>query len=91
MIRGAVFEARIAAEILSAARCARPASANRACRKWWKPTAARSSKTGLGVGYCARPGAVDVRLTASGAAAGKTVRQAKRSSKKFSARNIFGF
>ena len=26
---------------------------------------------GLGVGYCARPGAVDVRLTASGAAAEK--------------------
>jgi nicotinamide-nucleotide amidase len=30
-------------------------------------------KSGLGVGYCARPGAVDVRLTASGAQAPETV------------------
>ena len=46
---------------------------------------------GLEVGYCARPGAVDVRLTAAGAGAGKIVRDAEAVVKKILGENIFGF
>jgi len=34
-------------------------------------------QTGLELGYCARPGQVDVRLAARGAEAGKLVAEAK--------------
>ena len=48
-------------------------------------------KLGLGVGYCARPGAVDVRLTASGAEAQKLVREAEAVVSRIMGANVFGF
>jgi nicotinamide-nucleotide amidase len=45
---------------------------------------------GLEVGYCARPGAVDVRLVAGGAAAEKLVSEAEVAVQKILAENIFG-
>ena len=48
-------------------------------------------KRGLEVGYCARPGAVDVRLTASGADAEKLVREGEAVVQKILGANIFGF
>jgi nicotinamide-nucleotide amidase len=48
-------------------------------------------KRGLEIGYCARPGAVDVRLTASGAAAEKLVRAGELVVQKILGENIFGF
>jgi nicotinamide-nucleotide amidase len=45
---------------------------------------------GLEVGYCARPGAVDVRLAASGITAEKTVREAVAVVQKILGENIFG-
>ena len=47
-------------------------------------------KGGLEIGYCAQPGAVDVRLTASGAEAQKTVRQGEAIVQKILGANIFG-
>jgi nicotinamide-nucleotide amidase len=46
---------------------------------------------GLGVGYCARPGAVDVRLTASGAEAEHLVRYGGLVVQSILGPNIFGF
>jgi nicotinamide-nucleotide amidase len=46
---------------------------------------------GLEIGYCARPGAVDVRLTAHGAGAEKTVREGEATVQKILGANIFGF
>ena len=46
---------------------------------------------GLGVGYCARPGAVDVRLTAGGAGAEKLVGEGEAVVQKILGANIFGF
>jgi nicotinamide-nucleotide amidase len=48
-------------------------------------------KRGLEVGYCARPGAVDVRLTAGGAVAEKLVPEGEGVVKKILGENIFGF
>ena len=48
-------------------------------------------KTGLEVGYCARPGAVDVRLTASGAGAENIVRAGEAVVQTVLGANIFGF
>jgi nicotinamide-nucleotide amidase len=48
-------------------------------------------KRGLEVGYCARPGAVDVRLTASGAEADRLVHEGEASAQKNLGANIFGF
>jgi len=48
-------------------------------------------KRGLEIGYCARPGAVDVRLTASGAGAEKIVRDGEAVVQKILGANIFGF
>jgi nicotinamide-nucleotide amidase len=48
-------------------------------------------KLGLEIGYCARPGAVDVRLTASGANAEKIVRDGEAVVQKILGANIFGF
>ena len=45
---------------------------------------------GLEIGYCARPGAVDVRLTASGEHAAHTVAQAQAVVEKVLGKNIFG-
>ena len=45
---------------------------------------------GLGVGYCARPGAVDVRLTASGADAEQVVSAGEALVQKILGANIFG-
>jgi nicotinamide-nucleotide amidase len=45
---------------------------------------------GLGVGYCARPGAVDVRLTAGGADAGQLVGAGAAVVQKILGANIFG-
>jgi nicotinamide-nucleotide amidase len=45
---------------------------------------------GLGIGYCARPGEVDVRLTASGAAAEKTVGNGIAVVQKILGANIYG-
>ena len=47
-------------------------------------------KGGLEIGYCARPGAVDVRLTASGTEAQKIVRQGEAIVQKILGANIFG-
>jgi nicotinamide-nucleotide amidase len=47
-------------------------------------------KNGLDIGYCARPGAVDVRLTAQGATAAKTVGEAEAIVRKILGANIFG-
>jgi len=46
---------------------------------------------GLGVGYCARPGAVDVRLTASGASASEIVHEGEAVVQRILGANIFGF
>jgi nicotinamide-nucleotide amidase len=46
---------------------------------------------GLEIGYCARPGAVDVRLVASGASAEKLVAEAEAVVQKILGENIFGF
>ena len=51
-----------------------------------QPLVARS----LEIGYCARPGAVDVRLTATGAAAEKIVAEAEAVVQKILGANIFG-
>ena len=48
-------------------------------------------KRGLAVGYCARPGAVDVRLTASGADAGELVRDGETVVQNILGANMFGF
>jgi nicotinamide-nucleotide amidase len=48
-------------------------------------------KTGLGVGYCARPGAVDVRLTASGTQAPETVRAGEIIVGNILGSNIYGW
>jgi len=48
-------------------------------------------QAGLGIGYCARPGAVDVRLTASGAQAAALVRDGEGIVQKIMGANIFGF
>lgn len=48
-------------------------------------------RRGLGVGYCARPGAVDVRLTAGGAAAEQLVREGAAVVQHVLAAHIFGF
>ena len=48
-------------------------------------------RRGLGIGYCARPGAVDVRLTASGAAADKIVGAGAAVMRRILGANIFGF
>jgi nicotinamide-nucleotide amidase len=48
-------------------------------------------KRGLAVGYCARPGAVDVRLTASGADARKLVCDGELVVGKILGANLFGF
>ena len=45
---------------------------------------------GLEIGYCARPGAVDVRLTAAGARAEKIVGEAETVVQKVLGENIFG-
>ena len=45
----------------------------------------------LGVGYCARPGAVDVRLTASGNGAANLVREGEAVVQRILGANIFGF
>ena len=47
-------------------------------------------KCGLEIGYCARPGAVDVRLTASGDGAGKLVSDGEVVVRKILGANIFG-
>jgi nicotinamide-nucleotide amidase len=46
---------------------------------------------GLEIGYCARPGAVDVRLTASGAGAEKTVQDGEAIVQQILGPDIFGF
>lgn len=46
---------------------------------------------GLGVGYCARPGAVDVRLTASGTEAEKNVHAAQAAVDRILGANIYGY
>lgn len=48
-------------------------------------------KRGLDVGYCARPGSVDVRLTASGGDADEIVREGEAVVQKILGPNIFGF
>ena len=46
---------------------------------------------GLNVGYCARPGAVDVRLAATGAAAAQLVQEGETVVQRNVAGNIYGF
>jgi nicotinamide-nucleotide amidase len=48
-------------------------------------------KRGLEIGYCARPGAVDVRLTAGGPGAEKIVRDGEAVVQQILGANIFGF
>jgi nicotinamide-nucleotide amidase len=48
-------------------------------------------KQGLGVGYCARPGAVDVRLTATGAPAAPLVASAEAAVQTLLGPNIYGY
>ena len=48
-------------------------------------------KCGLEIGYCARPGAVDVRLTASGAGAEKIISAGEVSVQKNLGTHLFGF
>jgi len=48
-------------------------------------------KRGLEVGYCARPGAVDVRLTAGGATAEKLVAEGEAVAQRILGESIFGF
>ncbi|HEY5041467.1 MAG TPA: nicotinamide-nucleotide amidohydrolase family protein [Verrucomicrobiae bacterium] len=50
-----------------------------------------SVSRGLAVGYCARPGAVDVRLSAAGKGAEKIVRAGEAVVQKILGTNIFGF
>jgi nicotinamide-nucleotide amidase len=47
-------------------------------------------RAGLGLGYCARPGQVDVRLSASGAGAGKRVEQAEGVVRELLGQHIYG-
>ena len=47
-------------------------------------------QAGLGIGYCARPGSVDVRLTASGTQAAALVREGEDIVQKIMGANIFG-
>jgi len=54
--------------------------------KFLEPLVAR----GLGVGYCARPGSVDVRLTGSGADAEKTVDEGIKIVERILGAHIFG-
>ena len=49
------------------------------------------AKNGLEIGYCARPGAVDIRLTANGAGAEKMVRDGEAVVKQILGANLFGF
>jgi nicotinamide-nucleotide amidase len=58
-----------------------------AIEKFLEPLVAR----GLGVGYCARPWSVDVRLTASGADAEKTVDEAGKIVERILSGHIFGY
>jgi nicotinamide-nucleotide amidase len=58
-----------------------------AIEKFLEPVVAR----GLGVGYCARPGSVDVRLTAGGADAEKIVGEAEKIVQRILGAHIFGF
>ena len=48
-------------------------------------------RQGLEIGYCARPGAVDVRLVASGATAARLIHAGEASVQKNLGANIFGF
>ncbi len=48
-------------------------------------------KRGLGLGYCARPGAVDVRLTAFGDGAANLVREGEAVVQRILGANLFGF
>jgi nicotinamide-nucleotide amidase len=48
-------------------------------------------RRGLGIGYCARPGAVDVRLTAGGAGAEELVRDGEAVVQRILGANIYGF
>jgi len=48
-------------------------------------------KRGLGLGYCARPGAVDVRLTAAGDGAVNLVREGEAVVQRILGANLFGF
>ena len=57
-----------------------------AIEKFLEPLVAR----GLGVGYCARPWSVDVRLTAGGAEAAKTVGEADKIVRRILGAHIFG-
>ena len=54
--------------------------------KFLEPLVAR----GLGVGYCARPGSVDVRLTAGGADGKQTVGEAEKVVERILGAHIFG-
>jgi hypothetical protein len=63
-------------KFLSAARCSPPASAIAQIH-------CRLVVRGLGVGYCARTGAVDVRLTARGAGAEEIVAAATDFGRKY--------
>jgi nicotinamide-nucleotide amidase len=49
------------------------------------------AKNGLEIGYCARPGAVDIRLTANGAGAEKMVRDGEAVVQQILGANLFGF
>jgi len=62
---------------LSAARCGRAASANRWCRKKSAAPLGALVEAGLEIGYCARSGQVDVRLSAHGGDGEKIVRTAE--------------
>jgi len=57
-----------------------------AIEEWLRPQVER----GLQVGYCARPGAVDVRLAASGSEAADIVREAELVVQRILGKNIFG-
>ncbi len=57
-----------------------------AIEKFLEPLLAR----GLGIGYCARPGSVDVRLTATGADAQNTVGEAEKIVERLLGAHIFG-
>ena len=48
-------------------------------------------QSGLGIGYCARPGAVDVRLTAGGVTAATLVHDGETVVRRILGANIFGF
>jgi nicotinamide-nucleotide amidase len=55
------------------------------------PPLAALVAAGLEIGYCARPGAVDVRLTASGESAARLVAQGQTIVEKVLGKNIFGY